>query len=151
MTPKLHAAAGTIAFLSILTFWSSTLITELFAGHETITMVKRLVLYGLVVLIPAMATVGATGMALGKTRKGPIIAAKKKRMPVIALAGLGVLLPAAFFLDHKAQSDEFDLVFYVVQGIELLAGGVNLTLMGLNIRDGLRMTAKRRQARARKA
>ncbi|WP_424942253.1 hypothetical protein [Aliiroseovarius crassostreae] len=151
MTPKLHAAAGTIAFLCILTFWSSTLITELFAGHDTVTLVKRFVLYGLIVLIPAMATVGATGMALGKTRKGPIIAVKQKRMPVIALAGLGVLLPAAFFLDHKAHAGEFDALFYTVQGIELLAGGMNLTLMGLNIRDGRRMTAKRRQALARRA
>ncbi|MCX4026580.1 hypothetical protein H0A36_00255 [Endozoicomonas sp. SM1973] len=33
---------------------------------------------------------------------------------------------------------------YIVQSIELLAGAVNLTLMGMNIRDGLKMAGKLR-------
>jgi hypothetical protein len=33
----------------------------------------------------------------------------------------------------------FDTSFYVVQTIEVIAGPINLTLMGLNVRDGLRM------------
>jgi hypothetical protein len=32
-----------------------------------------------------------------------------------------------------------------VQGIELVAGAVNMVLLGLNIRDGRRMTAGRRR------
>jgi hypothetical protein len=36
----------------------------------------------------------------------------------------------------------FDDTFYVVQGVELLAGAINLMLMGMNIRDGLRMSGR---------
>jgi hypothetical protein len=33
-------------------------------------------------------------------------------------------------------------MFYLVQGLELLAGAVNLALMGLNMRDGLKMSGR---------
>ena len=64
-------------------------------------------------------------------------------MPFIAANGLLILLPAAIFLDHWATAGTFDTKFYIVQGVELAAGAINLTLMGLNMRDGLRMTSKR--------
>ena len=35
-----------------------------------------------------------------------------------------------------------------MQAIELVAGAVNLTLMGLNVRDGLRMSGRLRVAPA---
>lgn len=38
----------------------------------------------------------------------------------------------------------FDSRFYLVQGLELLTGALNLTLMGLNIRDGLRLSGRLR-------
>ena len=63
-------------------------------------------------------------------------------MPVIALNGLLVLLPSAFYLNAKAQAGEFDALFYGVQALELLAGAINLTLMGLNLRDGLRLAGR---------
>ncbi len=34
---------------------------------------------------------------------------------------------------------EFDANFYAVQALELAAGAVNITLLGFNLRDGLRM------------
>jgi len=67
-------------------------------------------------------------------------------MPVIAANGLIVLVPAAWFLAGKSAAGEFDSTFYIVQAVELLAGAANLTMMGLNIRDGLRMTGKIRRA-----
>ena len=60
-------------------------------------------------------------------------------MRIIAANGLLVLAPSALFLAWKAGSGEFDAAFIVVQAIELVAGSANLALMGLNIRDGLRM------------
>jgi len=50
-----------------------------------------------------------------------------------------VLVPCAIFLNRWAAASTFDTTFYVVQAIELLAGATNLVLMGLNVRDGLRM------------
>jgi hypothetical protein len=72
--------------------------------------------------------------------------AKKKRMPLIAANGLLVLLPCALLLNHWAAAGSFGAAFYAVQALELAAGALNLTLMGLNMRDGLRLTGRRRAA-----
>ena len=99
------------------------------------------------VLIPAMIVVGASGMNLGRKRRDAPAIAKKKRMPFIAANGLVILLPAAFYLQSKAVVGEFDSSFYIIQALELVAGATNLTLMGLNIRDGRAMAKRRKQAR----
>jgi hypothetical protein len=148
MKTKIHATAGVIGFLTILTFWSSTVISELFAAHETIAVVKTLILQGMFILIPAMIIAGASGMILGRKRRDPLTAAKKKRMPFIAANGLLILVPAAIYLQSKAASGSFDTMFYAFQAIELVAGATNLMLMGLNIRDGRAMTKHKRRPRA---
>ncbi len=142
MKTKIHAAAGVIGFLTILAFWTSTAFSELFSSHETIAFVKAVILKGMFVLIPAMAIVGASGMSIGRKRKDAAAIAKKKRMPVIAANGILVLLPSAFFLEFKAAEGAFDSWFYTIQLLELIGGAVNLTMMGLNIRDGLTMTGR---------
>ncbi|MFY0612213.1 MAG: CDGSH iron-sulfur domain-containing protein [Hyphomicrobiaceae bacterium] len=142
MKTRIHAVAGGIGFLTILTFWTSTVFSELFASHEMIASVKQMILYGMVILIPAMAIAGGSGMFMGKARTDALALAKKKRMPLIAANGLIVLLPSAFFLASKAATGSFDAWFYGVQTLELIAGAVNLTMMGLNIRDGLTMTGR---------
>ena len=144
MKQKIHAAAGVTAFLILLTFWSSTVLSEAFGTPETIALVKSRILIGMFALIPAMAIAGGSGMAIGRRRKDAPAAAKKKRMPLIAANGLLILLPAAFFLEAKASAGNFDGAFVFVQGVELLAGALNLTMMGLNIRDGRRMAARRK-------
>ncbi len=144
MKTKIHALAGLIGFLTILSFWSSTLYSELFGSHEMVTYVKTMILKGMFILIPAMIVVGASGMNLGGKRRDVKTLAKKERMPFIAFNGLVVLLPAAFFLQSKAVAGEFDTVFYIIQMIELFAGATNLTLMGLNIRDGRSLTRHRK-------
>lgn len=146
MKTKIHATAGVIGFLTILIFWSSTVMSELFATHDTIALTKTLILKGMFILIPAMIVVGASGMNLGRRRKDAPAIAKKKRMPFIAGNGLVILLPAAFYLQSKAVAGEFDVLFYAIQLVELVAGATNLTLMGLNIRDGRRMVRNRNKA-----
>jgi hypothetical protein len=79
-----------------------------------------------------------------QVRKGRLVDAKKKRMPFIAVNGLLVLVPCAIVLNRWAAAASFDTAFYVVQSIELVAGAVNLALMGLNARDGLRMAGRLR-------
>lgn len=143
MRTKIHMLGATIATLCIATFFTSTILVELFGSFETIAMVKRLIVMpGLLILIPAIAVTGGSGFSLGKGRKGRLVGAKAKRMPIIGANGALILLPAAIFLDQWASSGSFDAKFYVVQGLELAAGATNLTLMGMNIRDGLRMTGK---------
>ena len=85
---------------------------------------------------------------MGRRRKDAPARAKKKRMPIIALNGLLILLPSAWFLAGKSAAGEFDTVFYAVQVLELVAGAANIMMMGLNIRDGLTMTGKVKRASA---
>ena len=63
-------------------------------------------------------------------------------MPIIAANGVLVLIPSALFLAWKASASAFDSAFYAVQAVELIAGAVNVTLLSLNMRDGLRMTRR---------
>ncbi|WP_432448328.1 ferredoxin--NADP reductase [Aliiroseovarius marinus] len=145
MKTRIHAIAGAIGLLMILTFWSSTVLSELFGSYETIAAVKGWILKGMFILIPAMAIVGGSGMSLGSGRTEKLVTAKQKRMPIIAANGLLILLPMAFILEAKAAAGTFDTMFYILQGIELIAGATNLTLMGLNMRDGIRLTGRKGQ------
>ncbi|MEM7507365.1 MAG: hypothetical protein AAF415_11525 [Pseudomonadota bacterium] len=58
-----------------------------------------------------------------------------------------ILLLAAWFLSGKASAGEFDGAFRAIQSVEMIASAANLTSMGLNIRDGLRVTGKIRRPR----
>ncbi len=142
MKTKIHAVAGIIGFLSILSFWTSTMFSEIFGTPEMIAFVKNIILWGMFVLIPAMAIVGASGMSMGAKRADAPAVAKKKRMPIIAANGLLILLPSAVFLESRASAEIFDTWFYAIQALELVAGAANLAMMGLNIRDGLKMTRR---------
>jgi len=46
---------------------------------------------------------------------------------------------SAVFLAFKAEATEFDGWFYAVQLLELIAGATNITLLSLNMRDGLKL------------
>jgi hypothetical protein len=57
----------------------------------------------------------------------------------VALNGALILIPCALFLAYKARAGEFDGAFASVQGLKLIAGATNIVLLGLNLRDGLKM------------
>ena len=63
---------------------------------------------------------------LSRGWRSPLVARKKRRMPVIAANGLLILVPAAVVLDQWAAAGAFDARFYVVQAVELLARGHEL-------------------------
>jgi len=139
MKKIIHPVAGAIAILVIATFWLSTALTELLGSESAVVWVKTAIPWGFLLLIPALVAVGASGFALSKGRRVGLIATKLRRMPLIAANGLLVLIPSALFLASKARAAEFDGVFYGMQALELAAGAANITLLGLNMRDGLRM------------
>ncbi len=137
---KIHAIAGILGFLCITAFWSTTLISELFLSHYAVAVVKQSICYALIVFIPLMVLTGLSGNKMGGKSQHPMIAAKRRRMPVIALNGVLIMAPCALYLNHLAQTEQFAAPsFYAVQLLELLAGAGNLTLIGLNARDGLRI------------
>ena len=147
MKRRIHAIAGVIGFITIAVFWASTAVSELFGTSADIATVKSSILWGMILLIPALAVTGGSGMSLGKKRVGPVIEAKKRRMPFIAMNGFLILVPSAFFLAARANAGTFDAWFYGVQALELVAGATNLFLIGLNIRDGLKMSGRLRRGR----
>ncbi|MEO5334853.1 MAG: hypothetical protein H7839_22810 [Magnetococcus sp. YQC-5] len=139
MKRTLHRAAGMLSTALIATFWLSTMISEIFLSRDAIWIVKNGIAYALFAFVPIMMVAGGSGFILGGKSTHPRIVAKRRRMPFIAMNGLLVLVPSAIFLADKANAGEFDALFYNVQVLELLAGAANLTLMGLNIRDGLHL------------
>ena len=103
MLKVIHPVAGTLALFTIATFWLSTVLTELFASQVAVTAVKTAIPWGFLVLVPALAATGGSGFVLAKGRRGGVLGAKIKRMPLIAANGLVVLIPAALFLAFKAR------------------------------------------------
>ncbi len=127
MPKRAHFVAGLVALLCIATFFLSTIGVELFGSPAAVARLKSLIVTpGLWILVPAIAATGGSGLFLGRTRRGRLVDAKKK--------------------NHWAAAGSFGAAFYAVQALELVAGAVNLTLMGLNMRDGLRLTGRRRAA-----
>jgi len=147
LLPRLiHPIAGAVAMLTIATFWLSTALSELFASQATVVAVKTAIPWGFLLLVPALAATGGSGFALAKGQRSGLVGTKQKRMPFIAANGVLVLIPVALFLAAKARAGAFDATFYTVQVLELVAGAVNLTLLGLNMRDGLALTQWRRRS-----
>jgi len=142
---RIHFIAGILSPLLIATFFTSTLLVELLGSHAAVAQLKALIVTpGLWILLPCLAATGGSGLFIGKSRKGPLVAGKKKRMPFIAANGLLVLVPCAIILSHWASAGLFNSRFYFVQALELVAGATNVTLLALNVRDGLRLAGRLR-------
>lgn len=143
MKSRLHGFFGTVALLCIVTFWVATVITELFLDPASVTLAKNAILAGMWVLIPTMAATGGSGFLLAGSRSGRLVDLKSRRMKAVAANGLLVLLPSAWVLASWANAGQFDGAFYTLQALELVAGAVNVTLLVLNMRDGLRLAGRR--------
>lgn len=145
MKKAIHPIAGALALVILVTFWLSTAVAEMSGSQAAVVAIKTAIPWGFLLLIPALAATGGTGFALSRGRRGGLLDAKIKRMPWIAVNGLLILIPAALFLSFKAQAGEFDMRFYAAQALELVAGATNITLLGLNMRDGLTLKGRLRR------
>ena len=139
MLKLLHPIAGAVAFLTILSFWFATVVSEVFGSIDMIVAVKQTIPWGLLILVPALATTGASGFRVAGESSDLRIKAKRQRMQGIAANGVLVLIPCMFALKSLATQHEFGVLFIGLQSLELIAGAFNLTLMAFNIRDGLRL------------
>jgi flagellar biosynthesis component FlhA len=150
MKTIVHAGAGTLAIILIAGFLAATLISELLLEEAATVAVKKTILTGLCLLIPALAITGGSGFSLARDRHSPSIERKRRRMKLIAANGLLILLPLAILLYLRAAAGLFDSLFYALQALEVLAGCAQLSLLVLNFRDGRKMTRAKRLAAARK-
>ncbi|MFN5096478.1 MAG: hypothetical protein ACK5BY_11015 [Limnohabitans sp.] len=140
MKKKIHGIFGAVALLCITTFWLSTVVSELFMDQASVAAVKSAILSGMWLLIPALAATGGSGFVLAKGKSGRLVSIKSLRMKIAAGNGLLVLLPSAFVLSFWANNGRFDSGFYALQGLELLAGAINIFLLIMNMRDGLKLS-----------
>lgn len=139
---RVHGAAGLLALVVIVSFWSSTVLVELLGEPAAVAMVKSAIAWGLLVLVPLLVATGISGFSMSGPNPKGMLATKLRRMRVAAANGIMVLVPAALFLAWKANAGQFDATFVVVQGAELAAGAVNAALIALNVRDGLRLSGR---------
>lgn len=142
----IHPVAGALSILCLATFWLSTAASEVIGTYDTIVMVKTAIPWGILILVPALMATSGSGFSLANGRRKGLVETKLKRMPWIAGNGILILIPAALFLASKARSGEFDGLFYSVQALELAAGAANITLLCLNMRDGLKMKGRLRRS-----
>ncbi len=142
MKTKIHAVSATIAFLMILIFFGSTIIVEFGGDQASIGVVKRFIVYGLFLLVPSMMAAGITGNMITPQNKSRIVRNKLKRLKVIIPIGILILIPCAIILDKMATSGNFGELFVGIQALELLAGGVNISLLGMNMRDGFKLSGR---------
>jgi len=138
----IHPMAGAIALLCICAFWLSTVAAEAFGTQPMVVAVKTAIPWGFILLIPALALTGISGVRITKNKGSTLTRRKLRRMPFIALNGLLILIPSALYLASAARAGSFDTPFIAVQSIELIAGAANIVLLGLNFRDGLRLRGR---------
>lgn len=141
---RLHPVAGGLALLSVAGLLATVAAVELSGSAEALIATRVRLPWVLVVLVPAMAATALSGARVAGRRRDPRVAAKRRRARWAAANGLLVLVPAVLWLAWKAGRGELDAGFAAVQGLELVAGLVNLVLLGASARDGLSLSAGRR-------
>ena len=137
-----HAATGTLALAIVLVFFASSIIALMSGDASLQHDVKLGILWGLLVLVPCLAATGAAGASLARKRRDKVTRVKFLRMKGVAALGLGILVPCAVYLGWRAVQGQG--ISYPVQYLELAAGACNLTLLTLNLRDGMKLRGMRR-------
>lgn len=141
---RAHATASFAAVFILASFWTSTVVSELFFDWAAVGRVKTAIVGAIPFLMVALATAGATGSRLVAAPTRGLPKQKLQRLRVIASNGMLCLVPCAVILWQLSRQAEPSGWFYGVQALELAAGAVNLTLIGLNVRDGRRLRRPRR-------
>ncbi|WP_017220534.1 hypothetical protein [Moritella dasanensis] len=139
---NIHKVAAILAFLLITSFLTSTIIADLLATPEKIAQVKNTILMFIPILILAMMATGLSAKKLYPSAVTGKFKLKQTRLKVAAINGTLILLPAAIVLAKWSALGQFDGLYWTVQILEVIAGMTNLTMIGLNIRDGIRLGVK---------
>lgn len=138
----IHKTAAILAFILITSFLTSTIIADLLSTPEQIAQVKSTILMFIPGLILAMMATGISAKKLYSSALKGVFKVKQSRMKIAAINGTFILLPAAIVLAKWSALGQFDGLYWTVQILEIIAGMTNLTMIGLNIRDGIRLGYK---------
>lgn len=69
MIKAIHPVAGAVAILAIATLRLATAMSELFGSEALIVAVNTAIPWGLLVLVPALAAAGGTGLEVANGRR----------------------------------------------------------------------------------
>jgi hypothetical protein len=136
-----HLTATAVATITIGSFLTFSVLAELLGELEFIRFVKLNIVRSLPVLLIAMPALGISGVKLAGKSKNPLVITKLKRMKIIGLNGI-LLILLALFLFYRIKNHGMDTLFLMAQVVELLLGGINLILIGLNLKAGLELSGK---------
>lgn len=137
----IHASVSALALLTVVTFFTSTLIIEISGNVAQIADLKEKIFFALPLMLFAMPLVGISGKKLAGKSRSPLVQRKLRRMKFIAINGF-VLIIVAALLYFRSRDLRLDHTFYLLQGAELLLGGINISLMILSMRDGMLLSGK---------
>lgn len=125
----LHRMASTTAFLMIISFMTSSLVSEFIGNHILIATVKRTILYALSLLIICMILTAVSEKKLAILNpNNPYVLRRVKRIKWIGLNGIVFLTPLAIVLNYLAQNNKIDTTFYLLQSLEITCGLINIFL-----------------------
>ena len=145
MIKTIHPLAGALALLTIAAFWPSTAFAELFASEATVIIVKTAIPWSFLALIPALMVAGGSGLYAGGKAAWRYHRYEDQAHAADCSQRHFDPDPLGAIPRTKVSAGEFDTGFYVAQAIELAAGAANIALLGLNMRDGLKMKGRLRR------
>jgi hypothetical protein len=138
---RIHIIATVIAAATITSFLVSSLAAEINGSETAIRKVKEAILFFLPVLLVAMPALGVTGNILAGKSQNSVVLAKKRRMKIVFVNGL-ILITLACFLYYRSHYQSIDSIFFAAQLTEFALGLTNLTLIGLNIKNGFQLSGR---------
>jgi hypothetical protein len=141
MFKRLHRLAGIAALLLAVSFLSVTTYAELSHNATLIYKAKRFVVLAIPFMLLFMPLSALSGKKMAGNSKNSIIKRKNRRLRFIAANG-AILVTLAIWLYLKAAGRHFDMGFWILQGLELALGLLNIVLLSLMARDGMKLSGR---------
>jgi hypothetical protein len=141
----IHRLSAVLALVILSSFWIATLVSELLLDVAAVMATKRGIAFALVLLVPCMAALNISGARITGARNGPLIARKRRILRIMGANAALVLVPCALALFWLSRDGSLGTTFYALQAIELVAGALNVTLLLVNVRAGLKLAGRLRR------
>lgn len=138
---QVHRLAGTAALLLAFSFLSATAYAELMHDPALIYRVKKFIVLTIPLMLVLMPLSALSGRKMAGKSRNPIIKRKSRRLRFIAINGIMLVL-LAILLYLKAAGRNFDTGFWVLQALELMLGALNIVLLALMARDGMKLSGR---------
>lgn len=142
---RLHLVFAIWTMIWIVGLIGLTLGVELTGDAATIADAKRVALYAIVLLAPVMIALEQSGKRLAANSHEPFVRRKQRRLFALKVNGVCILIPSAIVLDRLSHAGQINTLFYAVKALLVLAASMNLILLALNFRDGLRQRIAKQQ------